>query len=29
MNSEIEKDIGNELENRKFIGETRHFAFSL
>ena len=29
MNYEIEKEIGNELENRKFIGKTRTDAFSL
>ena len=29
MNLEIEKEIGNELENRKFIGKTRNDAFSL
>ena len=29
MDSEIEKDIGNELGNRKFIGKTRNDAFSL
>ena len=29
MNEEIEKEIGNELGNRKFTGKTRNDAFSL